>query len=401
LLAAFWPRLFASAEIPLPEVRSALVLMSLAIGFTLPMDLFAARLIGAQKAAFVNISDMATRLVNAAAVVLVLRSGGGLVQLAAVQLGCKLLLWAACLMACHGLFGATMSWNPRRFSWTVLRDVLDYSGKNMIANLARMVTQRTDLVITGMLQGVLAVTGFQVGRMLVDYAFAAISSITQPFVPYFTHLSAVGGRDEANRLYLKGTRLTAVLTGLMFVLGMSFGSPFLEVWLGRRFVEGDWLWRSDIVLWILLGAYTPRLVQNLSIQYLLAIRQQRFLIISSTAEAVVKLALCLTLGRWLGLVGIALGSFVPMVIVNGILLPRYMLRSSGLPAQRYWREALAGPVKATLLALPGCLLLSLWRRPNNWYWLIGEGALGVAFCGVLFAWLALEADERRTYLRLP
>ena len=400
-LAAAWPRLFSSSEVPLSEIRPALILMSVVVAFTLPMDLFGALLVGSRHLSLANGLDMCTRVLNTIGIVLVLRSGGGLAPLAAVQLATKAMLWGGCVVVCRSLYGEAVSWHPRCFSWHALSNVFGYGGRNMVMNLARLIMNRTDLTLTGLLLGVRAVTGFQVGRMLIDYAFAAISSIAIPFSPHFTHHAARGEHEEATRLYLRGTRLTAVLTGIICTLGITFGSPFLRVWLGARFVEGPWLGRSDTVLWILLTAYAPRLVQHLSIQYLLALRRQRFLLWSSISEAAVKLVLCVVLGRWLGLAGIALSSLLPMLGLYGFLLSWYALPVFGIPFGRYWRDSLAGPCAATALAIPLCLLLPMWRAPHGWFWLIGEGVVGMLICTTLFTWLALKPEDRKQYLRLP
>jgi O-antigen/teichoic acid export membrane protein len=91
-------------------------------------------------------------------------------------------------------------------------------------------------------------------------------------------------------------------------------------------------------------------------------------------EAITNLVLSLTLIRWLGPVGVAIGTFVPALIFRGILLPREALRIASLDGARYWREMIWRPLPAAVaivVALElgtlcfGATTLSGWLLTNT------------------------------------
>src|SRR5690606_6547012 len=204
-----------------------------------------------------------------------------------------------------------------------------YGGGNFVINIASVVINRLDLVIIGSFIGVAHVTYYAVAQALTLYVSGAAANLTQAFTMHFTHLLSRGDRERLRTLYMDGVRITSVVAILMTGYVLVFGSSFLRLWLGERFVTGDWQHRSDIVLLILLGGRLPFYLQGISRQMLLAARKIRFLSSVQVGEACVNLTLSLLLVKPLGLAGVAIGTLIPTLVTNLLLIPPYVLREIG------------------------------------------------------------------------
>ncbi len=95
-----------------------------------------------------------------------------------------------------------------------------------------------------------------------------------------------------------------------------------------------------------------------------------------------------------GLVGIALGTAVPMILVQLFIQPWYALRTIALPAARYFREALLRPALVAAIVLGVCGALRPWQHGYSAGWLLlSVGWQATLYLGLTWR-LALTAGER-------
>jgi hypothetical protein len=94
------------------------------------------------------------------------------------------------------------------------------------------------------------------------------------------------------------------------------------------------------------------------------------------------------------LLGIALGTAVPMIFVQVFIQPWYALRTVAMPPARYLHEAFLGPGLVAAVVLGICAVLRPWQHDYSIEWLI----LSVSWQSTLFlalAWrLGLTSEER-------
>ena len=114
------------------------------------------------------------------------------------------------------------------------------------------------------------------------------------------------------------------------------------------------------------------------------------------AEAIANLLLSIYWARKYGLIGVALGTVVPMLTVSLFVLPCYTLHIIGLPARDYLRRALAQPVAVGLLFAGIC-----WFAPGppagaTFLYLLSTVAWQTALFGLLAWGIGLRRFERRT-----
>lgn len=394
VLFVYFPSWFETNGVATGEIRGAIVVVSLSIALTLPFDVFGAIVNGCRRPDILSGLDVAMRIVTSVVMVIVLSQGAGLVGLASVQFGGKIVQWVV-LAAVSRRFVPTLSLDPRLFGREWLRRVVSYGSRNFVINISLAVIHRLDYVLIGTFLGVRFVTIYTIGKMMTGYVSKACSNVTRAFTMHFAHLRAREEMERLRELYLVGARISGLFACLLTGYVLVFGSDFVALWLGPSYVQGEWTARTDVVLGILLLGQAPRLFQSISWQLLFGIRRVDFLMWVQVGEAIANLALSLALVRPLGIVGVALGTFIPIVISNTIVLPRYVLRELGLPPRDYLRRGVARPLAVAAIVTAASAALVIGVPIRGWPSFVAE-AVVASLVGIALSYaFVLTGDERR------
>ena len=394
VLMTYFPTWFETTGVESGEIRGAIVIVSLSIALTLPFDVFAAVVNGCRRPDIISGLDVALRIVNSGLIVLVLSQGGGLMALAGVQFGGKIVTWLVLsLVARH--YVPSLSLNPRLFGREWLNKVVNYGSRNFVINVSLAVIHRLDYVLIGTFLGVRFVTFYSIGKMMTGYVSTACSNVTRAFTMHFAHHAARNETERLRELYLTGARISGVFAALLTGYVLTFGSPFIRLWLGPEYVQGPWTERTDVVLAILLIGQAPRLFQSISWQLLFGIRRVNFLMWLQVGEAIANLALSLALVRPLGLAGVALGTFLPLIVSNLVLMPRYVLREIDLPRGEYLRRGVGRPIVVASITTAMSAALVTLVPIHGWLAFLGLAAVAALVGAVLTYGVVLTGTERQ------
>ncbi len=384
---------FIKGQASTSEVVIAMSILSFAIGLGLPVDMFGSVLIGNRRLDLYNGTEAFGRILSSLAIYLFLRSGGGLIGMAIIQFAARFLTGALnYLLAGKITGGLPLGW--RWFAWQELRSMAKLGYLNALLSLSVLVIMRTDLIVVGMFLGVKWVAFYSFGRMLVTQAAELSSSLSRAFAPQFIHAAARNEHAELNRLFLFGTRISATMAAMMAASLAAFGYCFLRLWVGPAYVSGDWTYRSDIVMAILLAAQLARWLQNVTWQLMITTRQHHFATPLSICEALVNLGLSILLVKRYGLAGVAIGTLIPMLISN-LLSGAYALRMLKIGVIEYFRKGIGSPLAAGIIAFVSARLLIAWWTPLSWRVFFTQTLLCAAFEAVLCAFLCFTQPERK------
>lgn len=395
-LTAFVPIILNFRSLSVGEVQTSLAIMTAVIGLNFPMALYVSTLIGNRRLDISNGIDICARLLSSALTWYLLREGYGLTGIAAATLAGRLTGWTATI-AWLKRAGVKLP-RPGRFHAAHARDLLHYGGKTLVINIAMLVIHRTDSIVIGILLGLPYITVFSIGAVLVQYAFDACSAITRAFTPHMTYVHADGDKTLLEQLYWKGIRSVGLFVVIIAATLMVFGKPFLTLWVGPEYVTGDLTRRSDIVLLILLSGNIPRLMQHISWQLLFAMRKHTILMWFSIGEAAANLILSICLVPVLGVAGAALGTALPLLVTQGILLPRHLITHHYISSRSYFRRIFWTPLMIGAFNIVAGATLRVAVSPSTWSVLICEVVLTVVVTSVMAFCMALDGRERTTVI---
>ena len=328
-LAATVDNLFRIPPDLLKEARLVVLLGGAAITSALVGGVFGGIVAGLHRFDLDGAVEIAITLLRAAAVVVALQAGYGLVSLAVIQLALSVLRGALAYALTRRLY-PELSFRGVGPTTQATRQLVSFSLFSSLIQLSGMIIYYTDSIVIAAFLPVAVVTYYAIAATLTDYARQVVAAISRVVTPRTSAAHATGGVDAVRAVVLSvgpASTLVCVPMALTFLLR---GERFLDLWMGPAYGPP-----TDAVLFVLsfpLWLAGGRLVAAATV---MGINRHRGLAIAVAVEAVVNLGLSVLLIKPLGLVGVAIGTAIPTMIVNLVFMPRYVGRLLHIPGLEF------------------------------------------------------------------
>jgi O-antigen/teichoic acid export membrane protein len=226
-----------------------------------------------------------------------------------------------------------------------------------------------------------AVTWFNIGARIVDYANEFVSSLAQIFVPMSSQSEATGNLDRVRKIYIAGNRACAFLILPITAILIILGKHIIRIWVGARYVP-----HSYPVLVVMIIPFALMLSQAASARVLFGLGRHQTLGAIAIIEGVANLILSIALVPTLGIVGDALGTAIPLTFTCLVFLPRHLKKQIGVPVGIFLREAYTLPILLTLPFAATLWVVNRYFYPRNLIQLILETLLAGSVYGVGLFW---------------
>lgn len=322
-------------------------------------------------------------LIRAAATVVVLRNDGGLVGLAGVTVSAAMLQFIILFGLVHGVYrDIVIRWF--NFSLERLLEIARFGSAVFAARTISTMTVDAAPFIGMWTLGPeavgvysLALTLVQNGKRLIDQAGTAI---------YPSVVKSAALRDYANlrNLYLRYMRVTLPIGGLVFTGMAVFATDFLRLWVGEGFAYG-----GNAVAILALGYLMVQFGSTGAVS-LQSLDRVDLTLKIGVAEATTAVGFMLLLSgpMGLGIMGLALGTALPLTVSATLIYPALSNRIIG---EGLITALLREVIRALLvLSATGLVFLGVHRYFAATDWIRFFTAVGI--CTLLYlpagAWLA-------------
>ena len=369
------------------DARAALIVTSASIALTLPLHAYSAVVIGKQRYALTSSTDLVVLAAKTTATVFVLSHGGGLLALAWIAFGADVLE-----MGVKAWLGfrvePALRFAPRLFDRVRARGLLSFGAAAILVNLAAIFVWKTDAIVIGATLGVGAVTVFAVGSKIPFYARSLTSAASRVLAPAATRLEASGSSSQLLAMLSRSSRAMLLVSGAMIAYLLTVGAPFLAKWQGEAY-RGE---AFDVLAVLAIGALGPIAAQPFE-HVLYGARRLLPLAKLSIVEGVLNLGVSIALAKPLGVVGVAIGTTVPGLLVRLVALPMYGVRTFGGSFLPFALRAWTVPLLACGLTTAGLKAFVSRDAALSWPALLGLAAVAeVLFLGI--AWALSKASPR-------
>jgi O-antigen/teichoic acid export membrane protein len=270
----------------------------------------------------------------------------------------------------------------------VVRELFGFSIWSFVIQIAGLARVQSNPLVVGWLRGASEVTHYAVGARIAETAVGFLATSTNVVQPVLTAYFANGESERLRGALILFSKINASIA--FFVVGMLLilGESFIMVWMGPGYSE------STLVMYALAIAYGAAFIIYPLDNSLYAVRKHRFLAITGLVEAAASVSLSLALGKHMGMVGVALGTSIPMVVARFAIVVPYACRQTALGAAVYWR-ALAKCFSAGGVAL---LPVVSWDAYQEWEPSYESFTLIVIVSGLIYwplvMWTAFSQEER-------
>lgn len=314
-------------------------------------------------------------------------------------LALALVTCATAVAECVGL-GGLASWYVPELSIRLARPRLDEIGplyhfgiQSFFVLLSFKLISYTDTTVIGFTLGASSVALYTVPLQLVEYARISVGGFAGVFLPRLAQLTARNDVQSLREAYVSAARITCFLAGWIGALVFALGPTFLTLWIGPEFGSRA----QPILLFLTIGAFASAISTQAPLPFYQALHSVGRPALILTIEAVSNLALSIWLAFQLGIVGVALATALPAVLVSAMLIPPFLCRRLELSIATFFMASILPGV--AMLGLTG---LSEWGLNHlveaHSYATLAVEAVATVPLAVVLVFVSFPAHERRSML---
>jgi O-antigen/teichoic acid export membrane protein len=383
------PQLDKWGELPILEVQLSILTIGCTIAFGMVTSVYGGVLVGTQQLQIKRVIEVTCGVLRGIVTVLCLTREWGLLTLSLIFLGLTVLEQGLSAVAAYRIV-PTLRVSPRLIRRDVLNECFGFSFFNAVALAAEYLIYFTDTIVIGVVLGPIAIVPYQIGLRIAQMIQLPIAQIGEAILPKAGELHANSHRAELGTLVAKAMGVAFLLAGGFCIGGAYFGDLLVQTWIGRSFND------THTVLTILLAVQVVAMPMVIVRKALLGSGEVRIPAFIDLAEALANLVLSLILIRYWGMVGVAIGTLLPLAIIEScVLLPfaakRLQLTWTSLKQQVLW------PSIPPLLALVAyCEVTKPFTPAQGWIpLLLVTGGGGTVLLGVrgLIHWFNRSQPE--------
>lgn len=384
----FFPELLA--ENATESQRYTLLLLILAVQLLITFPAFVAESFfeGFQKYYLKNNITIFNSIVGSVAIYFLITPENGLILLAginAVGFSIKyvILIWLLTRPA-YGNIKVDFSY----FSYSKLKEILSFGFKSFVQGIATRVENATDSLVIGFFLGPALVPIYSIPANLVNYIRTFGWTLTHAFMPLFSQLSALSEGEKIKQVYFAASRY---VISLILPIGAGVclvGSSFIGLWIGPEFGES-----SDLLILLLVLFTAFPFIDPFCSRYLTAIGKHGIFAKLTPVSALLNLVISVALVHKFGIIGVAVGSVIPVFIFVPVYLA-YTCKQLGVSVWDYLRECIFPALLPTLMMIGSVWVYRVEWGMDSYSKIIGAVVLGVLVYVPFFWILTLKKAER-------
>ncbi|MBX3443631.1 MAG: oligosaccharide flippase family protein [Planctomyces sp.] len=369
------PALGDWGDVPISDVRIAMILLGLNIAVGMLGSVHGGVLIAAQRFDLYSGIEAATALTRLGLTVALLQKQQALVTLALIFL-CVTLFENGVTVWLARRESPTLAIRRRFVSRAVLRECFSFSAYTALRGMAVQLIYLSDVVVIGIMLGKDAAVPYYVALRLVQMVHGPLEKIGDVVLPKAGALHAAGDRTGLQALCSRAMGLSLLLAAAFLIGGAYFGDLFITTWMGPG-LSDSWM-----VLVILSAAQVVGMPLIMLRQTLMAVGAVRRPALIDIGQALINLALSIALAPVWGLVGVAVGTLVPLLIADLFILLPYGLRALRFDGRRLVEDVLRPQLVPLGVLVLYCEGVGNLHPQPGW---LSVGAIGAGAAGVLAA----------------
>jgi O-antigen/teichoic acid export membrane protein len=372
----------------LSTARWLLLMVGAAVALGFPFGIFGGFLEGLQRFYILNWTNIVSNLLRAGLIVIALRHGQGIISVALITVTLPLLASIS-----RGFFALRFCPVPFGFKYVnraTFRQIANYSGVTFMIMIAAQLKFKTDEIVIGTFMTLAAITYFNVGARIVDYAGMVVRTLSQIFVPMTSQSEVRGEIGRLRKIFLLGNRVCAMTIFPICVVLVILGKSVIEVWVGKKYVAA-----SYPVLVIMILCCTLWWAQGASGRILLGMSKHGTWAIVTVSEGVANLILSIILVRPYGIIGDALGTAIPLTCSMLFFMPRHLCKKLDVRLRTFLRESYTLPLLLCIPLIAVLLLMQRWFVPHNYRQLGLQLLIAGAVYGAGVLWAVLTNHALR------
>ena len=351
--------------------------MGIAVALGFPTSVLISLLIAHESYRAQSAIAIISSLLKTACTVYLLLNGHGLMGVAYAFLIAAVFNFVAYLVLVLSNFPwVQVSWSDARLD--MLKKMVKFGIPTLIMTVGGLLRTKLDTIVIGSMLSIEQVAVYSIAALIITQVFSIANSGLGVVTPRFARLHGAG--KDLRPLFFSGLFFGSVLAFSAGVGVFLFGEHFIQLWLGDGFAE------AIPVLWILMFCYIITIIQIPGFTVLLALNKHSIFAAINICEGIANVILSVLLAPKFGLVGVAMGTAIPMLVVKTIVQPYLVSRAVGVSLKEYIKPTLI-PALYGILFVGITFYLQLNQNINDLNWLyfvlIAIGVMGTLFALII------------------
>ena len=333
-----------------------------------------------------NVIGTVTTIIAAVVNVLVLWLGYGLIELVAATTLVRVAPYYLYRRNARAVF-PELHLTFRLFRRERLREVTGFSVYLAIIDWSARLNYTIDSFTIGIFLNTAAVGVYSIGLRLAEALFRMTNQLHAFLFPAVVQQATEGRVDAQRRLLVQATRFQLAAAVALCGTVIADADRLIRTWVGAGFEDGV------ITAQLLAYVVVLRAWMALPSTVLKGSGRPGFVAKVATACAVANVLLSVLLVKWLGLVGVALGTAIPVTVIAACAIFPAACRAVDLDVFQGYRRIVWPAVWPALVVMT---LVASTRHllPLRFIAVLAHMSVGALAYAVLFIACGLEREER-------
>lgn len=365
--------------------KYTLIFVGCSIAITFPANVFRTSLLGYELYIINNIIRIVTEITRVGLIILALRLGYGLKGVAFITLAVSVAKFII-YFTISTLHLSDIRIQPSLFSVRILKKILLFGLPAAVTILSYILRVQIDSIVIAKWLNLSSVTLYNVAVKLTMFLTQFIVAVSGVLDPRFGSLFGKKDYQSIKKVFYEAS---IIITTLTFSVGFAlliFGKSIIGLWVGESYLG------SYIILIILSVGQMLTCTQMPLISLLFALNKHRFIALVSIIEGVFNLILSIILVQYFGIVGVAVGTLVPIVIKIPFLFIYVIKECDFLKIDKELIIVILKPIIGiTFFSLTIMLYVNM-PAIRSWF-LLGLAMSGMVLFFLTFTYFALISRE--------
>lgn len=374
--------------------RRVFLIFGLGTSILFPFGFFAEMLTGMQLIRLRNRIALVFTFVNFAGMAAVILSGYGLIAMVYVSIVTHI-----GKNAMIAFFSFRNIPELRiRFSYmkrSLLKEVTSFSMFAYLITFSNIIVFNTDQLVISVFASVELVAIYQAAAKIAQIFKNFSTQFNENLGPLAAIFHTSEQHDQLAKMQIISTRIIGFIATMMVVPLIAFISPLLRIWL-----ELDAFETQVCAIILLSSMYFFVLFRSGSIKILLMSGKEKGLSISALLECGANLVISIILIRRIGIIGVAIGTIIPNILIGIFYNIPATSKASGLSVGQFFKSSIIRTLLAGAVSFAISYAAVNMRPPENLWVLLLYCCVSCALFVLIYLVIGLSSSERADALAM-
>jgi len=364
ILFFFLEELFVIEPDMLTTSKIVFIIMGINLALVFPLNVFGGMISGLQRYEITNGLSIVFSIIKLVLLIIFINKGYGIVALALITVGLDQLKHLIFFFVIKKLI-PEYKFHFMAYNKEASKKILKFSFQTFLIVISEMAIYYSDSIIIGAFLALSTVTFYVVAWTLLDYLRKIVNKIAFVLMPAASEMEAHKKDDHIKSLYAQSTKYSLLILIPILSVLIIMGDSFLVLWLGEEFRK------SYMVLLILGAGEIFSLMQSIANQMLVGLGRHKLIAKHKIYMAILKIGLSILLLHYFDILGVALGTTIPTLVITIFVLVPISLKEFHFTLGSFLNDVIKIPVIFFISALGILFLIDNIILVNTWILFIG------------------------------